>query len=320
MRLPIGILLLLALFAVPGVYSAETYPSRPIRFIVPFGAGTVTDHTARLIGRKITGSMGQPVVVDNRPGANGIIGSQAAAQAVPDGYTLVMGTNTSHAANLALYKKLPYDPVKDFVPISNAVAGGIVLVANPVVPARNIQELVGLAKQRPGKLTYGSANSATLVGMEQLKALSGITMVNVPYKTVPAMVTDLLGGQIDIAFGDTFTMMPLIQSGKLRSLGISTPKRMSAFPHIPTVAEQGVPGFNITAWLAVFAPAGTPPEIIAKLNGVIVAGLKTQEVAEFFGRNGWEPAPSTPEELRMLVRNEIERWGRMIKAAGIQPE
>jgi tripartite-type tricarboxylate transporter receptor subunit TctC len=299
---------------------AQSFPTKPIRIIVPFGAGTVTDQAGRYIGQKLTVATGQTAIIDNRPGANGIIGAQAGAQAAPDGYTIVFGTNTTQCANQFLYKKLPYDPLKDFAAITKTVQGGIVLVVNAASPAKSLQELIALAKQKPGKLSYGSANSVTLVGMEQLKALSGVDIVNVPYKTLPAVLTDIIGGQIDMAFGDGVTVMPLVRAGKLRALAISTPKRMAVFPDLPTAIEQGVPGFEVTGWLALFAPAKTPPELIAKLNSLIVASLKTPEAVEFFGKNGWEPQPGTPEELDAFVRNETEKWGRMIKTAGIQPE
>jgi tripartite-type tricarboxylate transporter receptor subunit TctC len=188
------------------------------------------------------------------------------------------------------------------------------------MPVKNLQELISFARQRPQKLNFGSANSVTLVGMEQLKQLAGIEAVHVPYKALPAVLSDILGGHIDMAFGDTPTVMPLVRPGKLRVLAISTAQRMSAFPDVPTVSEQGVPGYEILGWLALFAPAKTPRDATAKLNTVVVAALKTREAADFFGRNGWQPVPSTPAELGAFTNSETERWGRMIKAAGIQPE
>ena len=299
---------------------AQTFPEKPVRLIVPFGAGTVTDQTGRFLGQKMTEVLGQNVIVDNRPGANGIIGAEATAQAPADGYTLMIGTNTTQAANLVLYKKLPYDPRTDFTAVTHLVTGGIVLVVHPSLPVKSVRDLVAIAKQKPGQMSFGWANSVSLVGMEQLKSLAGVDITSVPYKTLPAALTDILGGRIEMTFGDSVTVMPFVRSGRLKALAISTPRRMAVFPDLPTVAEQGVPGYEIAGWLALFAPARTPAPIVSRINGVVGKILRAPEAVEFFGRNGWEPVPGTPEDLASFVRSEVDRWGRMIKAAGIQPE
>jgi len=299
---------------------ADSYPDRPIRLIVPFAAGTVTDQTGRYIGQKMTIALGQNVIVDNRPGANGVIGAQAAATATADGYTIVIGTSSTNAANVSLYKKLPYDAMNDFAPISKLVIGGQVLVVNPALGVKSVQELLSLARAKPGQLTFGWGNSTSQVGMAHFKALAAIEMTGVPYKGIPAALNDILGGRIDMAIGDSVTVMPLVKSNRLRALAITTPKRISVFPDLPTVAEQGLPGYEIAGWLSLYAPAKTPVPTINKLNTVVVQALSTPEAAEFFGRSGWDVVPSTPGELGAYTRQEIQRWSRLIQSAGIVPE
>jgi tripartite-type tricarboxylate transporter receptor subunit TctC len=300
--------------------AAQGFPNKPMRFVVPFGAGTTTDLAARFIARHITDTTRQPVIVDNRAGANGFIALQYVLGQPADGYTIVIGTNTTHAANAALFKKLPYDPVADFVPISGIIIGGVVLAVATNTPANNVQELIALAKQKPGRMTFGSGNSSSRAGGEVFKELAGLDILHVPYKTLPMAITDVIGGQIDMVFGDAPAIMPLVRGGKLRALGVSTRNRMAGYESIPTIAEQGVPGYEVSGWLAAFAPKGTPADIADKLNALIVPIMKSPEAAKYFGDNAWTPMPGSREELAQFQRAELARWQRLVKNAGIDPE
>lgn len=310
-----------ALFGAACAAFAQTgasFPNRPMRIIVPFAAGTTTDQAARYIAQKITDYYKQPVVVDNRAGANGFIALQYLLSQPADGYTFTIGTNTTHAANSALFKKLPYDPVADFVPLSGVTIGGVVLVVAPSTPANNVQELLALAKTR--KMTFGSGNSSSRAGGEVLRELAGVDLLHVPYKALPAAITDVIGGQIDMVFGDAPAVMPLVKAGKLKALGVSTKERMPGYEEIPTIAEQGVKGYETNGWLAAFAPKGTPPDIADKLSKMIADIMRTPEAAKYFGANAWKPIPSTREELAAFQKAELARWARLVKNAGIEPE
>jgi tripartite-type tricarboxylate transporter receptor subunit TctC len=309
----------------PAVVSAtaadiQDFPKKPLHFVVPFGAGSTTDQAARFIGNHITKITKQPVIVENKPGANGFIGIQYLLSQPADGYTIVITTSTTHAANPSLFKKLPYDPVADFVPVSNIAIGSMVLAVAPAMPAKNVQELIALAKQRPGKLTFGSGNSSSRAGGEMLKDLAHIDLLHVPYKTLPNAITDLIGGQVDMVFGDAPAILPHVRAGTLRALGVSTSNRMPSFKDIPTIEEQGVPGYELSGWVAAFAPKGTPPEVADKLNNLIANVMKSPEAAKFFRDNAWEPNPGSREGLAQFQRTEIARWSKLIKAARIEPE
>jgi tripartite-type tricarboxylate transporter receptor subunit TctC len=299
---------------------SQNFPNKPLHFVVPFGAGSTTDQAARFIGHHINSITRQPVIVENKPGANGFIGMQYMLSQPADGYTIVITTSTTHAANGSLFKKLPYDPVGDFVPIANIAIGSMVLAVSPKLGVKSVQELVALAKQRPGKLTFGSGNSSSRAGGELLKDLAHIDLLHVPYKTLPNAVTDVIGGQIDMVFGDAPAVLPLVRAGTLRALGVSTRNRMSNYKNIPTIEEQGVPGYELSGWIAAFAPKGTPSEVADKLNNLIVSVMKSPEAAKYFRDNAWEPNPSSREELAQFQRSEIARWARLIKSAGIEPE
>ncbi len=312
--------MLLAVAGAQAQSPAAGFPNKPIRIVVPFGAGTTTDQGARFIGQRISEITKQPVIVDNKPGANGFIALQYVLQQPADGYTIVVGTNTTHAANLSLFKKLPYDPVADFEPVTAMIIGGVVLAISPNTPARNVQELIALAKKKPGKMTFGAANSSSRAGGEVMRELAGIDIVHVPYKTLPNAITDVIGGQVDMVFGDAPAIMPHVRAGRLLALGVSTRARMPGYEDIPTVAEQGVPGYEVAGWLAVFAPRGTPKEVVARLNELIVPIMKSDEAAKFFGQNAWKPFAGTPGELAAFQKQEIDRWARLVKSAGIQPE
>ena len=315
-------LLVAALFtAAAGVQAqAQSFPNKPVRFVVPFGAGTTTDLAARFIAKHFTDITKQPVVVENKAGANGFIALQYVLSQPADGYTIVIGTNTTHAANASLFKKLPYDPVTDFVPISGVIVGGVVLAVSPSLGVNNVQELIALAKQRPGKLTFGSGNSSSRAGGEVMKDLGGINILHIPYKTLPMAITDVIGGQIDMVFGDAPAVMPLVRSGKLRALGVSTRARMPGYETIPTIAEQGVAGYEVSGWLGAFAPKGTPTDVAERLNQLIAGIMRTPEAAKYFGENAWTPIPGSREDLAAFQRAELARWARLVKSAGIEPE
>ena len=300
--------------------TAASFPNKPIHIIVPFAAGTTTDQAARFISQRITDQTKQPVIVENKAGANGFIALQYVLQQPADGYTIVIGTNTTHAANGALFKKIPYDPVADFVPLSGVIIGGVVLAVAPSTPANNVQELIALAKKNPGKMTFGSGNSSSRAGGEVMKELAGIDIVNVPYKALTGAVVDLMGGQIDMVFGDAPAIMPQVRAGKLKALGVSTRARMPGYEEIPTIAEQGVRGYEVSGWLAAFAPKGTPTDVADKLSKMIADIMRTPEADKFFGLNAWKPIPGTRDELAAFQKTEISRWQRLVKNAGIEPE
>jgi tripartite-type tricarboxylate transporter receptor subunit TctC len=287
---------------------------------VPFAAGTTTDLTARFIGKYMTEATKQPVIVQNMPGAEGFIAMQYVLRQPADGYTFVIGSNTTHAANLSLFKKLPYDPVKDFVPITNIIVGGVVLTVAPDSPYKNVQDLVADAKKRPGKLSFGWGNSSSRAGGEVLKELTGVDILSVPYKALTTAITDVIGGQITMVFGDAPAVIPLVRAGKLKALGVSTASRMPGYEDIPTIAEQGITGYEASGWLAAFAPKGTPEPIVDKLNSIIVPIMRSPEAARFFGQKAWKPVPGTRQALAQFQKIEIDRWARLVKSAGIEPE
>jgi tripartite-type tricarboxylate transporter receptor subunit TctC len=300
--------------------TAASFPSKPIRIVVPFAAGTTTDQAARYIAQHLTEQTKQAVIVDNRAGANGFIALQYLLQQPADGYTIVIGTNTTHAANSALFKKLPYDPVADFVPLTGVTIGGVVLTVAPTMPANSVAELIALLKKSPGKYTFGSGNSSSRGGGEVFKDLAGVDIVHVPYKALPMAITDLMGGQIDIVFGDAPAVMPQVRGGKLKALGVSTRSRMPGYEDIPTIAEQGVLNYEVTGWLAAFAPKGTPPDVSDKLSKMIGDIMRMSDADKFFGANAWKPIPGTGAELAAFQKSELEKWRRLVKNAGIQPE
>ena len=307
-----------ALVSAPSL--AQTFPDHTITFIVPFAAGSATDQLARSIGLGVTQQTQQAVVIDNRPGANAFIGAQAARAARPDGYTVFISTNTTQAANEHLYRKLPYDPVKDFDPVTALGRGGQILVVNPRLPVNNVAELVAYAKARPGKVTFGSGSSSSRVAGEMFRQLSDTDLVSVPYKSNPPAVTDLIGGQIDMMITDMATGLPQVQSGKLRALGVSTRKRSPLAPEVPTIDEAGVKGYEMTYWFAAYVPAGTPAPVIARLNELLVKAAHGTAAASFYQSTGTEIYTGTPEELKRFQASESLKWGRIIRAAGIEPE
>ncbi len=303
------------------IAGAADYPARSIRYIVPQGAGGSSDTLARLVTQKLSESLGQQVVTDNRPGATGNIGTEIAARAAPDGYTLLQ-VATSLATNPALSVKMPFDPIRDFAPITLLSQSPNLWIVHPSLPARNMRELVALAKSRPGEINYsssGTGSSQHLAG-ELLKSLAHIDIVHIPYKGSPPALIDLLGGRVVLMCSTIAPAMPLVKSGKLRALAVTSLKRSAAAPEIPTVAESGLPGYEATAWQGVLAPAGTPREIILKLNTEIVRIVNSPDVRRQLGEQGYEPAGTSPEQFAEYIKTEITKWTRVIKAAGLRAE
>ena len=298
----------------------DAYPSRVVKFVVPFAAGSATDTLARVLGEKMSASLGQPVVVDNMPGASGFLAAQNVARAEPDGYTVLIATNTTHAANQSLFKRLPYDPVADFAPVGKLGTITLALVVNPTVPATTVAELIAYAKDHPGEITFGSGSSSSRIAGEMLKSLAGIDLLNVPYKSNPQAITDLLGGQISMVFADIATTLPQAEAGKVKALAVSSPERTKLAPDLPTMREAGVAGYDLTAWFAAFVPAGTPVEVIDRLNAAFVAALADPAATKTLLDAGIEPATSTPTELAAFVGTETEKWASIVKSAGIEPE
>lgn len=307
----------------PQAVSAEAWPTKPIRLVVPYTAGGSSDFVARVMAKKLTEALGQPMTVDNKPGVAGILGTEIVAKSPPDGYTLSLVGMTTLAANPSLYKALPYDPVRDFAPISVAIVSPLVLVVNPGVPAKNVKELIAYAKANPGKVNYGSAgvgNTLHLAGA-MFKASADIDIVHVPYKGASAALNDLLGGRIEMMIDLVQTPLPHIQAGKLRALGVTSTTRVPMLPDVPTIAESGLPGFDFATWIGIAAPAGTPKAIVERIHGEMVKILAMPDVKESFARQGMVPAPSvSPEAFAQQIKSEKERIATLVKSAGIQPE
>ena len=313
-------LALAATAALPQFAHAQAYPSKPITFVVPFAAGSATDQLARALGQSVGDQSKQPVIVDNKGGASGMIAAAQVAKAAPDGYTVLITTNTTHAANEHLYKKLSYDPVKDFAPITGLGKGGQVLVVRTDAPYKNVMDLVAAAKKTPGKLSFGSGSSSSRTAGEMFKQLSGTDILHVPYKSNPNAITDLLGGQIDFMITDTSTGVPQVKGGKLKALGVSTTERNPLLPEVPTIAEAGVKGYDMGYWFAAYAPAGTPPAAVAKLRELLAAATQSPGAKSFFDGSGSVAWTTSPEALAKFQADETAKWGKVIKAAGIEPE
>ena len=298
----------------------EVWPQRPLRLVIPNAPGSSVDTIGRILAHALAPLAGQAVVPDNKAGASGQIGMPQVARAAPDGYTLLITTNTTHAANEHLYKKLSYDPVKDFAPITGLGKGGQVLVVNPASPHKSVGDLVAFAKKNPGKLTFGSGSASSRVAGEMFKQLAGVDILHVPYKSNPFAITDLLAGQIDLMITDTSTGMPQITAGKLRALGYSTQKRSAQLPEVPTIDEAGVKGYDMGYWFAACAPAGTPAVVVNRLNELMQAATKSATAKSFFDMSGSEAWTTTPADLAKFQAAETLKWGKVIKAAGIEAE
>jgi len=298
--------------------SAQAWPTKPIKWIVPFAPGGTTDILARTIGEKLAVALGQPVIVENRPGAGGGLGADFVAKSPPDGYTILGGTISTHAINASLYKDLPYDPVKDFVPITLIARVPNMLVVNNDVPAKSVAELIALMKRNPGKYTFASSGNGTSQHLsgELFKSMAGVDMQHIPYKGSPPALQDVMGGSVTMTFDNITTAWPLAKGGKLRALGVTTAKRSPAAPDVPTIAEAGVPGYEIGSWQGVFAPAGTPPAIVARLNAEIVKIINLPDTKEKLLMLGAEPVGNSSEDFTIFVRAEVGKWGDVVKKSG----
>ena len=308
---------LLAAFALLS-HAQAPYPTKPIRIVVPFPAGGTTDILARAVAQKLTETLGQSVVVDNRPGAGGNIGAELVAKSPPDGYTLLMGTVGTHAINPSLYAKMPYDHVKDFVPVILVAGVPNVLVVNPSVPANSVQELIAYIKANPGKVNFASSGSGTSIHLsgELFKTMAGVSMTHVPYKGSTPALTDLMGGQVQLMFDNLPSSLPQIKAGKLRALAVTSAQRASALPDVPTVAEAGLPGFEASSWFGLLAPAGTPKDIVTKLNAEVAKWLATPEAREKLASQGAIAAGQSPDDFTRHIAAETAKWQKVVKESG----
>jgi len=298
---------------------ANDFPARVITFVVPFGPGSATDQLARALGQGLTEQTGQAVVIENKPGASAMIGASDVARAEPDGYRVLITTNTSQSANPHLYKKLNYDPVKDFKPVTLLGTGGQIMVVNPSSPAKTVKDFIEQAKDNPGKLSFGSGSSSSRVAGELFQQMADIQLLHVPYKSNPLAITDLLGGQIDMMMADMATGLPQVQSQKLRALGVTTVKRSPLAPDVPTIAEAGVPGYEMGYWFGAYVPAQTPDAIVSTLHDLLINATQRSAAQQFYSQTGTQPATSSPAELADFQKAETEKWGAIIKKAGIEP-
>jgi tripartite-type tricarboxylate transporter receptor subunit TctC len=300
---------------------AGDFPSKPVRIVVPFPPGGAADVLARLYGQKLSEGWGKPVIVENRPGAGGIIGTDAVAKAAPDGYTLLVIT-IGHAVNTSMYAKLPYDALKDLAPVGQLATLPSLVVVNPSVPAKNIEELVALARSKPGQLTYSSSGTGSTSHMSAalLASMTGTTLTHVPYKGAAAALNDVIGGQVQITIDTAISAVPQVKNGKLRALAVTSAKRSPTLPDLPTVAESGVPGYDFAAWYALLAPAGTPPAVIERINQEVRKAGALADVKDKLGALGAEATVSSPAELDRLLRAETARWAKVVKEQNIRAD
>ena len=296
------------------------YPDKAITFVVPFAAGSATDQLARALGIEVTRITKQPVVVEDRPGASGFIGAEVVKKAAPDGYTVFITTNTTQAANEHLFKKLPYDPVKDFAPVTGLGKGGQIMIVNLDLPAKSVAEFIALAKSKPGKVSFGSGSSSSRVAGEMFQQMAGIDLLHVPYKSNPLAINDLLGGQINMMITDMATGLPQVIGGKVRPLGVSTLARAPLTPDLPTISEGGLKGYDMSFWFAAYVPANTPPAIINRLHDILVEASKGPAMQTYYGNTGTTPFVTSPADLGKFQVEESEKLKNIIKKAGIEPE
>ena len=307
------------LLASTGAALAQGYPAKPITIVVPFSVGSTTDIMTRAIATGLSQRVGQAVVVDNRAGAGGNIGTELAAKAAPDGYTLIMGTNGPFAANLSLYDRVPFDPVRDFTPIIHVVATPLIMVAHPSVQAASVSDVVKLAKSRPGTLNFGVTNTTARVWVELFKKMAGVEVVPVLYKNVGGMVSDLVGGQIQFAIENVGPTLPHVRSGKLKAMAMMYPKRAEFAPEIPSLHESGLNQYDVVGWLALFAPRGTPPAIVTRLNTELAAVIQSPEVRQVLAANAIVVGGS-PEQLGATLKTEIGKWRDLVQSTGVRLE
>jgi tripartite-type tricarboxylate transporter receptor subunit TctC len=313
---------LFAFAAWPLAAGAQAFPSKPFRIVVAFPPGGATDLMARTIAGKLQERTGQPAVVENKPGASGMIGTEFVAKSPPDGYTLVMATQTTHAVNPSLHAKVPYDPVRDFAPVTLAGYTPLALVVPAGAPYATVGEFVAWLKANPGKATFGSGGNGTSqhLSAELFKTVAGVDAVHVPYKGSAPAMADLLGGQVAFMFDNLPTALPHVKSGKLKALAVTSPARSSLAPEVPTMAEAGLPGVETTTWFGLFAPADTPPDAIAKLNAEVVAGLRDADVRARLAAQGIEVVAGTPEAFALTLQREIAKWAKVIRDSGAKPD
>jgi tripartite-type tricarboxylate transporter receptor subunit TctC len=300
----------------------QGYPSKPVRFVVPYPPGGPLDTVARLLGQKVSESTKQPVVVDNKPGAGGNIGADAVAKSAPDGYTILMGAVATHAINPTLYASMPYDAQKDFIPVTQVASTPNVLVVNPSIPASNVREFIAYAKANPGKLNFGSGStgSAGHLAGELFKAMAGVDMTHVPYKGAAPAMNDLVGGQIQLMFDNLASSLGQVKAGRIKALAVTTARRTALAPELPTVAESGLPGFDISTWFGIFVPAGTPRDVVDRLHAEFTRALAMPDVRERMLSLGAEPVGSKPGEFAAFIRAEADKYARVIKASGAKAD
>ena len=296
------------------------YPVKSIRIVVPLAAGGPSDLLARTVGQKITEAWGQAVVIDNRTGANGVVGTELVAKSAPDGYTLGMGTNGTHGINAALFSKLPYDTVNDFAPIARLGVAPYVLVAHPSLPVKGVPELIQLARARPGQITIASGGSASHLASALFKSMAGVDLLLVPYKGNSLAVTAVLSGEISLVFGNIAQSLPQVKAGRMRALGVTSARRSAVMPEVKTIAEAGVPGFETSTWYGMLAPAATPRAIVDRLNGEIVRILQLPDVRERLAAEAFELPADTPDQFAAIIRSELSRWAKVVKDTGARVE
>jgi tripartite-type tricarboxylate transporter receptor subunit TctC len=299
---------------------AEAFPAKPITIVVGSSPGSTTDGLARAIAQEILTETKQSVIVENKPGASGGIAAQYVARAAPDGSTVFMTTNTTQAANPYLFKKLTYDPVKDFAPVALLVKGYLLMVANSSVTAKSVSDFISLAKKHPKQYTFGAGSSSSRVAGELFQQMAGVELTYVPYKANPNAMIDLVGGQIDMMIVDLTTSLPHVRAGRLHALGVSSLTRSALVPELPTLSEAGLQGYQISYWNALYAPAKTPETVVQRLNELMLKAVAAEPVKKFIAQNGMEVVTSTPGELKSFQEMELDNWGKVIKKAGIQPE
>jgi tripartite-type tricarboxylate transporter receptor subunit TctC len=313
-------LVLSALCLAAAASAHAEFPEKPIRFVVPFAAGTATDQLARALGQSIAADSKAQIIVDNKPGGNGFIGASEVARAAPDGYTVFITTNTTHAAAEHLYKKLPYDPVKDFTPLTALGKGSQILVVNAQSPINSVKDLIALARKEPGKITFGSGSSSSRIAGELFQQMANVKLLHVPYKSNTFAVTDLLGKQIDMMITDMATGLPQVKGGKLKALGVSGKARSPLAPDVPTIDEAGVKGYDIGYWFAAYAPAGTPAPVVQRLHDMLSKAAQSKSADGFYGPTGTQIFVTTPAELASFQAAESKKWGEIINKAGIEKE
>ncbi|MGZ5091950.1 MAG: Bug family tripartite tricarboxylate transporter substrate binding protein [Burkholderiales bacterium] len=308
----------LACAAISGSLHAQAYPTKPVRWLVPFPPGGGTDVISRALAQKLTEAWGQQVIADNRPGSGGTIGLAAAAKLPADGYNIVLGQLANVAIAPALYAKLPYDPVKDFTPVTLALTSPLILVAHPSLPAKNVRELIALAKAKPDSVTFGSPGNGTTghLGTEIIKTAGGVKMTHIPYKGASPAFTGLLSGEISVYMSSIQPAIPMLNAGRVRALGVTSAKRMATLPNVPTISESGLPGYEVTNWYGVMMPAGVPKDVLTKIHGDLVKVLKMPDVQQRFQSEGGDTTSNTPEQFAAFIKTEIAKWGKAVRESG----